>query len=289
MRLARYYLVILGLSLAWLSSGAAVAEDRDLRPMLDRLDRLERDLNQVQRQIYRRDGTGATPTPSVGTKGEAGALDLQIRIDQLESQIRTLTGQVEELQYSISKVASRLDKSQADAEIRFQQLEKVQAAPPQAAQTAPGKPGKLEGPTQPQAVPSGAEGVLPQGSTQEQYNFAFGLLSKQDYKGAEIAFRSFLQKHPTDDLSANAQYWLGESYFARDDFKSAVAAFAEGYQKYPKGPKAADNLLKLGISLGKEGRKQDACFSFARLERDFPNLPREVKEREAREKQRLGC
>ncbi len=288
MRLARYYLVILGLSSAWLASGTAVAEDRDLRPMLDRLDRLERDLNQVQRQIYRRDASGAATTPSVGTKGEAGALDLQIRIDQLESQIRTLTGQVEELQYSISKVATRLDKSQADLEIRFQQLEKAQSATPPA-QTLTAKPGKADAPPLQATTQSQDAGVLPQGSTQEQYNYAFGLLSKQDYKGAELAFRSFLQKHPADDLSANAQYWLGESYFARDDFKAAVAAFAEGYQKYPKGPKAADNLLKLGISLGKEGRKQDACFSFARLERDFPNLPREVKEREAREKQRLGC
>ena len=110
-----------------------------------------------------------------------------------------------------------------------------------------------------------------------------------DYRGAEIAFRGFLQRHPGDPLASNAQYWLGETFFVRNDFNSAAAAFAKGYQVYPKSPKAQDNLLKLGVSLGNTGRKQDACFAFAKLERDFPNLAPTNKDRVTREKQRLGC
>ncbi len=101
--------------------------------------------------------------------------------------------------------------------------------------------------------------------------------------------RAFVQRYPNDPLAGNAQYWLGETYYVRQDYNNAATVFAEGYQKYPKGGKAADNLLKLGMSLGQLGQKADACRAFARLDRDFPSAPSNVKERAADEKKRLAC
>ena len=312
--LAGLYLVASTLLAVW--PGAAAHAD-DMRPVLDRIDRLERDMNQLQRQVYRGQ-PGNAPTPGAGD-GNA-PLDTQIRMDQLEAQLRTLTGQLEEIQYNISQLSSRLDKSKADDDVRFQQLE-GHGAPPQAAaaeiaprnagpqrantgagdmEHAPSVSGTLgaapNGPPpqpQPQGAPTTAAapagGSLPNGSSLDQYNYAFGLLRESDYKGAETAFRAFLQKHPTDPLAGNAQYWLGETYFVRGDFPAAASAFAEGYQKYPQGPKAADDLLKMGMSLANSNRKQEACFSFARLERDFPQMAPIIKDREVSEKKRIGC
>jgi tol-pal system protein YbgF len=137
--------------------------------------------------------------------------------------------------------------------------------------------------------PAPGDAGLPNGSALDQYNYAFGLLRESDYPGAESALKAFLQKHPTDPLAANAQYWLGETYFKRDDYQKAASAFAEGYQKNPQGPKAPDNLLKMGISLGNLNKKQEACFSFARLERDFPQMAPVIKDREISEKKKIGC
>jgi len=278
----------------------------DLRPVLDRIDRLERDLNQVQRQVYRGQ-TGTAPTPGGGD----APLDTQIHMDQLEAQLRTLTGQLEEIQYNVAQLSGRLDKIQADNEVRFQQLEghgavatdKVASAAPVAgpAGASPHGAGDLSRPASvsgsltpphdaaPEQNTPAASGTLPDGPALEQYNYAFGLLRESDYKAAETAFRTFLQKHPTDPLAGNAQYWLGETFFVRGDFQEAAKAFAEGYQKYPQGAKAPDNLLKMGMSLGNSGHKQDACFSFARLERDFPQMPPIIKDREVSEKKRIGC
>ncbi|GGF16896.1 tol-pal system protein YbgF [Aliidongia dinghuensis] len=302
------------------AAGPASAQDRSVN---DRLDRLERDLNQVQRQLYRNE-VPATGAAGVAPSGDSGntALNADIRMDQLEQQMRTLTGQLEEVQFGISELKNRLDKQQQDDEQRFQALEhpdgggaakpaqQTAANPPVSA--APGKPGSPGGAGNMDAAPStggfltspGAGGggnagapavpgkasvALPNGSATEQYNYAFGLLRSQDYPAAEAAFSQFVTKHPQDELAGNAQYWLGETYFVRNDYNSAAAAFAKGYQLYPKSPKAQDNLLKLGISLGNIGRKQDACFAFAKLERDFPNIAPTNKERATREKQRLGC
>ncbi|HLZ68213.1 MAG TPA: tol-pal system protein YbgF [Aliidongia sp.] len=309
--------ILLGLAVVPVA-GPAVAQDRSTS---DRLDRLERDLNQVQRQLYRNEVPQSAP-PGVAPSGDgSSALNADIRMDQLEQQMRVLTGQVEEVQNGISELKARLDRQQQDDEQRFQALEHpdgggASSTGRQSAQAADGpvaasgKPGSPGGAGNMDAAPStggflsspGGGGkaaaatppgkpaaTLPNGSTTDQYNYAFGLLRSQDYPAAEAAFTQFVQKHPQDELAGNAQYWLGETFFVRNDYNSAAAAFAKGYQVYPKSPKAQDNLLKLGISLGNTGRKQEACLIFAKLGKDFPDLAPANKERATREKQRLGC
>ena len=306
--------ILLGLAIVPLA-GSALAQDRSTS---DRLDRLERDLNQVQRQLYRNEVPASGPPGAAPTGDGTAALNNDIRMDQLEQQMRTLTGQLEEVQNGISELKNRLDKQQQDSEQRFEALEHpdgggaaapsktadapVAAAPHAGKPASPGGAGNMDAPPSTggflaapgqtaSAPPSGKPqaATLPNGSTTDQYNYAFGLLRSQDYPAAESAFIQFVQKHPQDELAGNAQYWLGETYFVRNDYSSAAAAFAKGYQLYPKSPKAQDNLLKLGVSLGNTGKKQEACFAFAKLEKDFPNLAPANKDRATREKQRLGC
>ena len=300
----------------------------------DRLDRLERDLSQLQRQVDHGDASGNTETPpppadgSAPATGGTQALNVQMRLDALDAQIRQLNGQLEENQFGISQMKDRLDKMQKDEEQRFQALEHPSGAGPAnaAAADAPGspdmansnsgQPGYAGGsgflvppgsspPAQAGAPPPGNSGdpagadpadsappaaiKLPAGTAQQQYSFAFNLLKRSKYDAADQAFRAFLQAHPKDPLAGSAQYWLGDIYFVHKQYDKAVPIFAAGYQKYPRGPKAADNLLKLGISLGNTGHKAEACAAFGRLDRDFPNAPPSVKANERGEKRRLGC
>jgi tol-pal system protein YbgF len=292
--------------------GSAQAQDnRDLRPLLDRLDRMERDMNQLQRQVYRGGSASGAPVPAPAP--DAGtAVNLELRLDQLETQMRNLTGSLEEANYSIDQLKSRLDKLVSDIDQRFSQLEHPGApgAPPPgplAANTAPApgaganpatppsQPGNLVAPGGAQtasrtpAAPPSTGGTLPTGSAQEQYNYAFGKLREADYPAAEQALRAFVQRYPNDALAGNAQYWLGETYYVRKDYNNAAATFAEGYRKYPQSGKAADNLLKLGMSLGNIGQKKEACLTFNQLAHDFPKASSNITERVAQEKQRLGC
>jgi tol-pal system protein YbgF len=287
------------------AAGGAAAQDRG--SVSDRLDRVERNLNELQRQVYRNAvGGGPPPSAPTGADGGAagtGALDVQIRMDQVESKMRTLTGQLEEIQYGITQLKGRLDKLQNDDEVRFQQLEggapRAAAGPPPDAYNGGAEPPPgpamaaageaLEAPPPPSEAPPATQNVLPDGSAQMQYNFAFGLVRDHDFKGAEQAFKAFLKVHPTDTLAGNAQYWLGEIYMERSDFKAASAAFADSYQRAPQGPKAPNDLLKLGDALGRQGRKQEACFSLAKLDRDFPAVLPSVKDEEKSVRQRLGC
>jgi tol-pal system protein YbgF len=313
----------------------ALAQQSDLKPLLDRIDRLERDVNLLQRQVYRGTSPSGAPVP-VSPPDTQASLSNEVRIGQVEDQVRTLNGQLEEITYNIDQLKQRLDTLAGDIDQRFSALgpggakamagakpppappppqpqpqplvseRSPDAPPPDDAGDQPPPPpsrsgilGTLGGgtvaplnappappPPQDQAV---APATLPTGSPQDQYNYAFGLLRRADYPNAEQALKSFLQRYPGNELAGNAQYWLGETYYVRKDYENAATAFALGYQKYPKSGKAPDNLLKLGMALGNLGKKQEACSAFARLDRDFPTAPPNVKDRETNERQQVGC
>jgi len=301
--------------LCLVAGGAVAQQSEDLRPLLDRLDRLERDMNLLQRQVYRGGGGGGAPTAMPDAQS---SVNNEVRISQLEDQMRTITGQIEQLTYNIDQMKRRLDTLASDIDQRLGAVEHPGGAPPippPPGQPPPPPPRTLGGgpppgagnPAQPPsqsgvlqlpagggqtaAAPAtaGEAGNLPSGTPQEQYNYAFGLLRQANYPAAEQALRAFVQRYPNDTLAGNAQYWLGETYYVRKDYANAAAVFAEGYQKYPKGGKAADDLLKLGMALGQLNQKADACRAFARLDRDFPTAPAGIKERAADEKKHLGC
>lgn len=132
-------------------------------------------------------------------------------------------------------------------------------------------------------------GPAPGSSPREQYEYATNLIQRGDYANAEVALKSFIAQNPSDELTGNAQYWLGETYYVRNDFKAAAVAFAEGYQKYPNSQKAPDNLLKLGMALGQQGQKENACVALRQLEKRYPDASASIKDRAIRAKQRYGC
>jgi tol-pal system protein YbgF len=322
--LSRY--ACFGVALGLAAAAPLVPARGQDRSTMERLDRVERDLNMLQRQVYR-----GGPAPMAGGD-PGGAVNAEIRMDRMESQMRDLTGRVEEFMNQVERLRQRVDQVNGDVESRFSQAppspggyasagpppprtrgagpssRELPAEPPGVTGTLtppepllrpPGGPSPLAGTLTPPgaagppelasaaAPPSGR--LMPNGSTSEQYNYAFGLLKQADYPAAEVALKSFVEQHPNDPMAGNAQYWLGETYYTRGRYAEAATAFAEGYKRYPKSSKAADELLKLGMSLGRANQKQNACVVLAQLDHDFPAPGAAIKERAATEKKKLGC
>lgn len=309
--------------------GFAQAQSRDGGSLADTVDRLERQIQTLERTVYR----GATP-PAGGGGGAsdvppAALSQLQITSDSLEEQMRRLTGQVEQLDFQIRQLNDRMDRLVADVDFRLRELEDgagtsqasrsggepVAPAVPQspgevtvrgessgtlgtltesqmrAAGITPG--GGAAGAAPSGAAPSGAaEGVavaLPEGSTQDRYSYARQFLLKRDFVSAEQALATFVEAHPEDPLAGNAQYWLGETFYVRGDYQTAARTFAEGFQRYPDSDKAPDNLLKLGMSLAQLDLKDDACITLKKLRVEYPQAPTSIVQRADREIGRLKC
>ncbi|WP_343562204.1 tol-pal system protein YbgF [Kiloniella sp. b19] len=293
-----------------------LAQSNQVQGLVNRLDRLQRDILTLQQHVYQGKEIPANVT-TAGQVPEAGGAS-RSRLNQVEEDMRRLNGQVEEFNFRLQQVADKLDRLGADMELRFSQLEQqggpvtaqnnpatlntaAQAAAGNGAQPgtlgviSQGANGETAAVTQtaPQSLVastgSTAGVTLPDTSPTQQYRFAFDLLQRAQYAQAESAFGQFVEAHPTDPLAGNAQYWLGETHYVRGDFQQAALTFAEGFQTYPDSSKAPDNLLKLGLSLSALGNTADACGTFDALLQRYPNANTVILQRASSQKQSLSC
>ncbi len=302
------------------------AQSSDIAPVVDTLNRLERQIRALERTVYRGDDPPAqAPSDTESTLTPRSTSQMQVRLDQFEEEVRSLTGQVERMGFQIRQLTDRLEKLVADVDFRLRTLEQggvpaesdvplAEASPPPPGAGQPGPPSTggtigqltedqlrnqgiepaadelaLLQPQSPQATAVPASVQLPDGSVDEQYNYARSFLLRRDFDNAEVALQEFVERNPESPLAGNAQYWLGETHYVRDDFQRAARTFAEGYQTYPDSSKAPDNLLKLGLSLANLERTEDACLTLSKLQSEYPDAPSNILQRAQREAGRLSC
>lgn len=98
-----------------------LAQDADMQGLVDRLERMDRDIKSLNLKVYR----GADRVVSATGEELTGPLGarLGIKINQLENQMRGLTGQLEETAFRITQMSTRLDKLVADVDYRLTALE----------------------------------------------------------------------------------------------------------------------------------------------------------------------
>jgi len=280
---------------------AGFGQNEDTSQIMSRINQLETQVQTLSRSVYR-DGAGnvapvAAPVAPVTTDGgdTSGLAAFDARLSAVEEQQRRMTGQLEQLQNDVQQLKDKVEKSTADNEMRFQQMENGKGTG--GSYTAP----SAHSDDTDSAASTGS--TLPKGSKvlgtmsasgskvtpQALYDDAFNDIRDQNYDSASAKFQTFLSQYPKDALAPNAQYWLAETYFAKQDYRQAAKIFAQNYQQYPQGSKAPASLLKLGMSLGRLGKKDDACLSYAQLKKEFPgDQTPEIKKASA-EMAQLGC
>lgn len=121
------------------------------------------------------------------------------------------------------------------------------------------------------------------------YDLGYGHIQRKDYAAAEDTFRDFLKRYPGDRLTADVQYWLGESLFQRQRFRDAAESFLQVSTKYETSAKAPDSLLRLGQSLAALREKDAACATLGEIGRKYPRASLGVKQGVEREQKRVGC
>ena len=122
-------------------------------------------------------------------------------------------------------------------------------------------------------------------------DFELGAAALKDgqLEAAEQRFRSYLDKHPNDRLSADATFFLGESYFRRSRAREAAEQYLKVSTDFPKASRAPESLVKLGLSLEKLGAKEQACAAFGEVGRKYPSAGSTVRASAEREIKRAQC
>lgn len=283
---------------------AGASGDSQLRQRVEQLEQQFLDMQVVVGTLesLARNAGAATPSMSSAPAGLGSGADAA-RIDALETQVRALTAQLEQLSEQL-RALGRGNGSLTPSVER-----EALAAAPSAPITLDASPGFDFGETvirqgggedpisqmldEEMPSESGSRLALAPGfgggDSKQDYEAAYGYLLQQNYPAAQRAFEEFLVRYPGDTLAGNAQYWLGESLYVRGQYKDAASAFLKGYQTYGESAKAPDSLLKLAMSLDRLGQRDAACSSFDELDARFPNAPSHVKTRARTERQRVGC
>ena len=184
-------------------------------------------------------------------------VQLTQQVGSLERSTDELQGKTETLEHDAGTTAERQRQLYADLDARIQALEK--------AQKTRDTNDVLEGGT----LPPG-QLPLPSGSDRDNYQVAFELLKGERYDMAATAFKEFLEKFPDSDLAANAQYWLGESYYANNKYEEALKDFELVIKDYPDSSKVPDALLKMGYCNYSLKRWDAARTTLSRVQADYP-------------------
>ena len=276
------------------SSEAMAQSSRELG---NRVNRLENEIETLSRALYR----GEKPPPSSGAAGDpAMQANTEIRLQEMELQIRQLTGRLEEQSFETRQLKNAFERLSADLDLRLSDLEGGSGSSSNNGASSGSSRGSTPlyndaGANNGAQRSSGSLGTLRNNSgasaddAAAAYENAFSLLKSGNYDAAELEFDSFVRNHKDHALAGNAKYWLGETFYVRGDFGRAARIFAEGYQQYPDGTKTADNLLKLGLSLSSVGNTKDACIALKQLKKDSSGGSGPVLRRADQEISRLGC
>lgn len=180
---------------------------------------------------------------------------LKTLVEQLSDQMSVLRKSIEEVkgsnQQTQAAVSARIDSvsgqfSSLNSGLDVV-LDKISKLSQQLAETKT-KVESLDNPPLTGANPAGPpRSGAP--SPEELYNAAYADFIKGSYDLARQGFEEYLKHYPDTELSDNAQYWIGESYYVQRKFSEAVQAFDKVIQNYPKGDKAPAAALKKGYSL----------------------------------------
>ncbi len=176
-----------------------------------------------------------------------GVVELVRQLDQMNSEIARLRGQLEVLGNENQQIQKRQRDFYLDLDSRLKRLEGG------AAQSAP-SPAPAAGEPAPTAAPPAKAATRDdQAREVRAYDAASNLFRRNDFPSAIDAFRAFLKDYPSSPLAANAGYWIGISYANLKDHRNALSAQQDILAKFPQSPKAPDAMLAIASIQAEQG------------------------------------
>jgi tol-pal system protein YbgF len=227
-------------------------------------------------------GLVAAPTPGFAQMSQA---DMVVRLDQLEGDVRRLTGAVEELQYRNQQLEQALRQLQgggAQGGVSPRPGPAAPAAPapapdrrsdvfdPQQSPNAPGAPRQLGSNAANAGGPiSEPPAPIPQGpGGGDQVGAPLDLGNSPNAPGPQLTTLPPSQS-PRDEFD------LAYGYVMRKDFSLAQQAFQDFLKKYPTDPMASEAQFWLGESYFQGKNYQPAAEAFVTMTKKFPTSPKQ--------------
>jgi tol-pal system protein YbgF len=105
------------------------------------------------------------------------------------------------------------------------------------------------------------------------YNAAMGDYMSSHYDNAVDGFTEYINKFPTSPNAADAQFFIGESYYQPGKFKEAVAAYDKLVKTYPNNERVPEAYYKQALSYIRLNQKTQAITILHLIIKTFPDDP----------------
>ena len=205
--------------------------------------------------------------------------DLVAEVDELKSQIRDLSGKLEEVQ-----------------QVAQEGLEEARKARREAAAAGSGKvaagAARAQDPSSAEAAGAVADAEADAALSAELQSYQAGLAAwrSKDYPACIDRFRSFLQTYASSSRADDAAFWIADCHYKQGEFKNAVLRFDDVVRNYPTGNRAPDALYRQGESLLKlgPGFHEAARRAFERVLKEYPDSARAAEARKQLEVHAAG-
>lgn len=242
----------------------------------------------VQRKVFP-GGSGQLLAPDIvapeaprvlpGSPATSAVGDLTDRVSALESQIATMTGQIEQTQFRVRQAEQAFEAYRKATDARLATLESAGVAAtagsfPAAASVSPAvsasgdtRPAATQAPSDPARADAAA--AVPRPSTgdaaEDAYTYGFRLWQAKLYPEAQNELKKMVSAHPRHRRASFAQNLLGRAYLDEGKPSLASIAFYDNYKKMPDGERAPDSLFYLGQALVQLKKPADACKVYDEL------------------------
>ena len=303
--------------LALAPASTALAQRQPPSPE-QRIDRLERQVNEMQRRVFpkgRPADTAGFPDDPAATQSSVMSLDQ--RLDAIERQMADMLRQTEENGSRLRTLESGMGQLKSDEDQRIQALEQkiiesaaatpatTESAPPAATTTTPPRPKPKPSTVPPKAGPAAPPktssatpltGDEPASATaasdpgEDAYTEGFHLWEAGKYDEAISTLKSFVAAYPKHRRVSYANNLIGRAMLDKGDARGAATILMANYRGNPGGERAPDSLYYLGQATMQLGHPEQACNVYAELDAVYgAKIRPDLKKLEADAKTQANC
>ena len=244
------------------------------------------ELTQLYAEIEALRGQLSVEAQSQGSASLTGPSVL--RLEQIETQLQSLTGQVEQMNFRISQIVEDGTRRIGDLEFRLVELEGGDLSALGATPSLGGEVASLAPVgSQPVSEPETDSGIELAVSEESDFDNATQSLGDGDYANAILQFGQFLSNYPGGPLSARALFHMGEAQEALGQHREAARSYLDSFTVQPDGSYAPQALMRVGVSLAQLGKLDNACRTLTEVLSRYPTSG--VVEETRNTQTRLGC
>jgi len=298
------YIFLIGLFV----SNYAIANE-NLLTLKQQLDRLQRDVNDLSKSVYNKSFEPSNNSAQTEETINFSAID--IRIYDLETDIKNLTLSFEELTFQLDDVLNSLSSLEKNINFQIENINnKLMDNQPSvnnikiieeeseieekntlgnlviSSEEKNNNPDELNKSEENDGVQDNEEKPVNL-SPEKEFQLALDQMRLKNYDQSKVMLKSFINNYEENQLSGSAHFWLGKIYIFESNYREAVFVLGEGVQKFPKSIKAPNMLFELSNSLFEMKKNEEACKTLSIINSNYSE--NKIAKLAIKKKTEMGC